>query len=362
MKKNKSKLILIALVILFCAAAALLYPVLSRKMLGTAPVQTPTVQTSMTRYTVGRGNIQKTAVGNGNLSYGESRRKTLPFAVKVEDVLVKKGEKVTAGQAVLKVNMDSLLETITELEAKLTGEQNALSKLASAYADEKELAAGFSGRVKSLYVQKGDLVQGQAFTATGLCLLSLDGKMFVEVSGKNLSTGDKLTVVENKTSYPAVVNRVEGEKAVVTFSDEKILPGAKVSVYQNEALVLDAEAQVHMPYPVQTLLQGSIKEITVGINQAVSARTTLFKVAQVERSAEYAVQLQKLERASAQLSEAKQLYAQGVVAAETDGVVQNTCAASDIAENTELFALFLGQANQMTVGIDELSMPEISVG
>lgn len=310
------------------------------------------------------GNLEKTVTGTGSLSISQTENVTLPFAVTVEESLVREGEQVSAGDNLLRVSLDALKTTLSTLNDELSTTDSSILQLAKSYSDTASLTSSVSGRVKELYCEEGDLVQNVMEEHNALALLSLDGKMKVTIDYGSLSVGDSLSVNDNGTKYTGTVQSTDGSTATITFSDTKTLPGTLVQVIMSDIIIGTGEAQISMPAYYTSSSEGRISKVSVKINSTIANRTVLFTLAQVPISSEYDDLIKEREDLLSVIQEAKDLWATGIIKAPMDGIVQSISSASPQSQESgaALASLYAGDAKQMVVSVDELDIINVKVG
>ncbi len=317
-----------------------------------------------TVHEIARGTIQNTVTGTGMLSFNRAFPFALPFPIKVTETLVRQGQAVARGDALVAVDSADLMETLVALEEALSDAESELSQQSKAYESEAGIPAGFAGRIKAIHAQVGSLVQDYVDDGQSLAILSLDGRMVVRIPGEGLAVGQTLTVAEGRSRFAATVDRLEGALAAITFSDSRVLPGTRVSVYRDRDEIGSGDAEVNLPYEIRPQVQGYILRIPVSLNQQVSAKTVLFRISQIALSQGYVFQQRRVESATQHLKQAQEIFRSGTVTAPEDGVVDNLIEASpaQVDADTVLFTLLTGGAGSMDISIDELDIDSVASG
>ena len=321
-------------------------------------------ETSYVKVQIGTGNLEKTVTGTGTLSISKTQDVTARFPVVVTNVRVSAGEAVKAGDPLLDVDKNALNTAIATLQSDLTTAEDSLAQLVRSHEDDTTLTIGAAGRVKAVYGSVGDLTQDVMEKSGALMLLSMDGKMKVSISASDLIIGQTVTVMDGQTKYTGTVESVSGGTAAITFSDAKTLEGANVQVVQNSVILGSGTAQINMPFLYTTTTQGRISKIYPSVNSSVSRRGSLFYLTQVPVSEEYHTLVNQRDDILQKLKEARAVLASGVIASPIDGIVSTVAAAStaEAAANTALSTLYVGNAMQMVVSVDELDIINVQVG
>ena len=221
-----------------------------------------------------------------------------------------------------------------------------------------------SARIKKIYGKVGDLVQDVMNEYDALAVLSMDGKMKVVIPKGELTVGATVTVHDGLVKYAGVVQSIEGDTAVITFADTKTLEGASVEVTKNSISLGTSEAQINLPFYFTSTTQGRIASIGYVVNNKPNRNAVLFSLTQVPVSSEYDTLMIKRQQTMDSLKAAKEVLTSGVIPASVDGIVSSVTTASltDTAANTVLASLYVGDAKQMVISVDELDIIHVSVG
>ena len=267
------------------------------------------------------GAIDEVIRGGGTLE-AEAETVTLPSGVKITEFLVENGDRVAQGDPLAEVDKVSLLSAITEVQDTL----DYLEDQMSGVKDEKvaqTVQTRPGGRVKQVYAQAGDDVQEVMLEYGSLAVLSLDGLMAVDVQTEEGSdVGEKvlLTLEDGTEAEGRVESRLSGVM-VVTVEDEGYGAGQTVRVRTEDGQDLGSgELYIHSPWNA-TAYAGTVSQVSVTEEEVAYAGRTLFTLT----DREYAAQLNdlsNLHREYEQLMQSMvQMYADGYLAAPTDGIV-----------------------------------------
>lgn len=320
--------------------------------------------TEYVKVQVSTGNLEKTVIGTGTLSISQTQDVKVDYPVVVTNVLVSAGEKVAAGDPLMDVDTDSLQTAITTLESDLDTANTTLLQLAKSYSDDSTLTLATSGRVKAIYASVGDKVEDVMAEYGGLMLLSMDGKMKVTIEASDLDIGDTVQVMDGSSKYTGTVEDVDNGKVTITFVDTYTLDGSDVKVVKNSIILGSGTAKINMPYVYTSSEKGYISKIYQKLNGKPGSRASLFYVTQVPVSTEYTAQQKTRDTILEQIKTAKAVLAAGTITSPIDGIVSSVVSASD-AENaagTALATLYVGDAKQMIISVDELDIINVSVG
>ena len=330
-----------------------------------APASTR-AQRSYTEYAISRGSLSKTVTGTGTLSIARTEDVALPYAVTVTEMLVEEGDTVTAGQPLMKIDTAALQTTIDELQTALDTTESEIAALADDYVNAKYLKLGIDGVVKEVYLSKGEYIQDVMAEHGSLALLSLDGKMYVDIpaeEGMKVSTELKV-IVNGSRVMDAVVRSVENGVARITFTDLYAANGQEVDVRYEGKIIASAPAQIHMPYYVTSNEQGYIETVQLEVNAKKYSGNRICYLVNIPMSATYDAKQQTRQNQRTQLDEMKTLLAAGCITAPADGIVSTVTTASAAAQEayTSLCSLYVGDEKEMIISVDELDIISVAVG
>ena len=140
-----------------------------------------TAADTMRSYEVKTGTISTTVSGTGTLTADDVETLDLLSLVEVDSVYVKAGDTVQEGDLLASVDTVSvktalklLQEEIDELDEEIEDEQGETVS--------SSVKSGVTGRVKKIYASADEKVTDVMAENGALLLLSLDGKMAVQVS------------------------------------------------------------------------------------------------------------------------------------------------------------------------------------
>jgi len=268
------------------------------------------------------GSISTTVVGTGTLQNDTAGAVRIPEGLTMEEVLVESGDAVQEGDVLAKVNAASVLKALSEAQEELEaldGEINeAKDKEESVY-----VKTYIAGRVKKIYAGAGKSVLSVMEKKGALLVLSIDGRMAVELADvSGVSAGDTVTVtLTDGTEEEGTVESMTDGVCVVTLTDDGPKMGEKVTVTDADGKELGSgKLYVHQPIEI-TGTSGTVAEVLVEENEEVSASETLLELEDVSDSAEYQQLLAKRSDLTEGLKRLTQLAADPAVRAEYDGIV-----------------------------------------
>lgn len=283
------------------------------------------------------GSISTTVVGTGTLQNDTAGAVKIPAGLTMEEVLVESGDAVQEGDVLAKVNAASVLKALSEAQEELKELDGEINEA----KDEKEseyVKTYIAGRVKKIYAETGKSVLSVMEKKGALLVLSIDGRMAVELTDvSGVSAGDTVTVtLPDGTEEEGTVESMADGVCVVTLTDDGPKMGEKVTVTDADGKELGREKlYVHQSIEI-TGTSGTVAEVLVEENEEVSASETLLELEDVSDSAEYQQLLAKRGDLTERLKRLTQLAADPVIRAEYDGIVAsvNVTAEDGSAENS----------------------------
>lgn len=324
-KLSEKKHILLALgALVLCALGALLLPRL-RPLGGQSEVE---VVEQLVSGTVERGDIERRLIGGGTIADVGSKTVSLAGDIEFSYRAVSNGDYISGGQLIAAVDKADVLAAIEELNDLIKSLDSAIE--AARYdVVSSRLTAPRDGRVKAIYVQPGDSVAAAVEEYGALMLLSLDGRMAVQLDAGSLTLGAGVTVtLESGETLAGVVQSVTEGVATVTVSDETASPGEKVTVSVAGENVGSGELYIHSELKL-TGFTGTVSAVNVAVNAPVSASNTLITLTDTEYSGNYDALLAQRRKLEAQMQRLFAVYEQGGVYAELSGRVSGLDEALD---------------------------------
>lgn len=312
--------------------------------------------------TIGTGTLTKSVTGTGSLSINTTEDVTTDFPVTLTKVLVRAGESVTEGQAIAEVDTDALKASIIAINEEVISLDSSIASLTNSYKETSTLKSSVAGRVKAIYGKTGDMTSTVMAEYGGLMLISTDGKMRVTVNTTRLSLDDTVTVTADGKDYTGTVESVDGSKAVITFTDTTVLPGTKCEVTYNGKRLATPKAEVNMPAIVTTTTDGCISKIYVKVNGAVYKNTQLIYLTHIPADTDYDDYMQQRDAKVAALAQARQVLISGEISATVSGIVESTVSRGSYEAGESLATVYVGDAKQMVISVDELDIIHVEVG
>ena len=266
-------------------------------------------------------SISKTLSGTGMLTEEEAVKVTIPEGVKITKYLVANGEAVKEGQPVAEVDKTSVMRTISDVNETLTELSSKIDEASGNLADQY-ISARSAGRVKAVYASSGDSVREVITQYGSLAVISLDGKMAVDLNADGLSAGQRVSVIlSDEKEVSGLISSISLGTAVITIDDQYGTIGEEVTILDADGKLLGTGAlYVHAPWNV-IAYTGTIAGIFLREEQKVWNGTNLFRLSGTEDTAEYDMLTAQRREYEDIAYELFLLYQDGVVKAPCDGVV-----------------------------------------
>lgn len=271
-----------------------------------------------------KGNISTTVVGTGNLERAEAEEVYLPEGIEVEEVLVSGGDYVEEGDVLAKLDAASITSEMLSIQEEVSDLDEEINDV----KDDKEsdtVVTKISGRVKKIYAEKGDQVTDIIAEEGALLLLSVDGKMAVELKNvTGVTQGDEVevTLSDGSTVKEGTVASVEETSCVVTLTDRGTTLGELVSVKDEDGKSLgNGKLVIHQQMEI-TAVGGTVKSIQVEEGETVDAGETLMTLSNLPASAEYQELTARREKLTKRLKTLMQLSKTNTLTADFSGTVQ----------------------------------------
>lgn len=271
---------------------------------------------------VTRQELETQILGGGLLSGEGALSLDIPADVKITEYLVSNGDSVAEGEPIATVDRVSVMNAITQVQETLDYLSDEISAARSDTAPTTVTALA-SGTVKVIYAQEDDLVSDVMLENGALVVLSLDGKMAVQVEADTDLAVDAPVIVtlEDGTQVTgAVKSNIQG-KLTVTVEDEDYTPEQTVQVTLEDGTDLGSGAlYIHSPWNAFAY-SGTVSWVSVSVGQTVSAGQTLMTLTDTGHTAEYQQLVDQHQEYEELMQELFQLYQSGSVTAPCDGIV-----------------------------------------
>lgn len=268
-------------------------------------------------------SISNTIVGTGNLEAQEAVSLKIPSGITISQVKVESGDHVSKGDVLAYADTASVLSAIEEVQNEIASLDEEIYEIQE--GDEEEaLTVKVDGRVKKIYVSEGDDAAECMLENGALMLLSIDGKLGVDLEGisQEVTEGDEVTVTLSAgTAVTGTVESVSGRNCTVTLTDSGVGMGDTAVVTNEEGETIGTGiTYIHQPLEVTGSL-GTVAEINVVEDEAVESGDTLLTLDQ-EDGTEYKTLLEERETLAASLKELISLSENGEIKADMDGTIE----------------------------------------
>ncbi len=245
---------------------------------------------------------------------------SIPTGVELEFVK-ENGDMVAPGELIATADSAGVMLAIAEL-------QSAMAEIDEKIEDARDgsststLSAPADGRVKAVYAESGDTVSEVMYENGALLLLSLDGKMAVDIAASSVSAGQAITVEFNDGSTAdGRVSTIAGSRATVTISDNGPAVGEAVALRDENGELLGSGAlYIHSELKI-TGYYGTIDSLSVSLNEYVYADEELLSISISDSSAAYAGLLAQRQEMERQMQTLFELYQDGGIYATSGGFI-----------------------------------------
>lgn len=316
MKKLTKKDIILYSVIIIILSLVLIASLSGRRK---APAETSRVVEEVRVATVEKGEITDLITGTGSIESTGSAKVSLPGPVGVKKWLVSEGDYVTEGQTIAEIDKT----TITAAMAEVTDVIKNIDRIIARGNNEEKpehVTAPSKGRVKAIYAKVGDNVSDVMYADGALMLISLDGKMAVDVSGTGFKTGETLQVIkeDGRIINGTVAATKEGVITVIV-PDDAAEYGEVLTVYDELGAILGGgEAYIHSQLVVSAYT-GCVSAVHVSVNAEVSSGQRLISMSAAESTTSYYLMLSRRHELEESMHELLGVYEAGIITAPCSG-------------------------------------------
>lgn len=266
--------------------------------------------------------IETILIGGGQLSSNATEEITIPEKIKLTEYLVGNGDIVKKGDAIATVDKVSVLTALSDVQETL---DHLAGELANAFnaSDTDEVTAHAGGLVKILYAQEGDSVRDVMLQNGSLAVLSLDGRMAVDIRrSTSLKAGSTVCVyLEDDTELEGKVESSAGGTLTVSIEDEGYAIGETVTVKTEDGDRLGrGPLYIHNAWNA-TAYYGTISDINVSEGDTIAAGKTLFELEVGNNSAQFQILASQRQEYEELMQALFRMYDSGVITAPCDGIV-----------------------------------------
>ena len=277
-----------------------------------------------TKVTAETGSISNTIVGTGNLEADTPVALKIPSGITVSEVKVESGDHVSSGDVLAEVDSSSVYEAMEEVQEKIKVLDQQIAELQED-TDDEIISASVDGRVKKIYISQGENITSCMLEHGALLVLSVDGKMAVDLTDSALVPSEEDTVTVTLSSgiqVEGTVEKVSDNECTITMTDSGVGLGDTATVTDEEGNSIGAgTTYIHQPLQV-TGTAGSISEVNVSEDEAVDSGDTLLTLDEDSITAEYEVLYGKREALAETLTELLNLAEKGTITADMDGTIE----------------------------------------
>lgn len=312
---KKKLLISAAALILVLALVLMLLP--RRKAM---PQSSVNVVKELITGTAETGSITETFVYGGTIASVGARPVSLAGSVKLTGWAVSSGDYVEAGDLLATVDKSSVLSAISDLDELMATLDSAIESSRSD-AVSSAIYAPASGRVKAVFVESGESVTDAMYENSALMLLSLDGRMAVDIDAGDMSPGTALTVtLSDGTELSGSVYSISEGTAAVTVPDTAAEYGDTVTVSYDGDVIGTGILRINNPLRVVGYA-GTVSSVSVSAVAYVYSGQQLLTLTDTGYSARYETLLEKRRTLETQMQELFKAYETGGVYAASSGCV-----------------------------------------
>ena len=325
--------------------------------------------TSYSRAGVTRGALEETVYGSGTTSARNQTNVLAEAEGTLTDLRVSVGDAVKAGDILAVMTNADLDDTITDLEFDLWELDDQILST-SAGSKVTTIEAPAAGRVVAIYAEAGDDALAVFRREGALAIISTDGRMKVELSdvdtSSGVSLGEKLTVTgETFIAEGTVVDLTrQGTSLTLTIQDDSLPMGETVTVARQNGVSLGTSTlEVNKPMAVSSY-GGTIESVKVSVGDKVKRADTLFKLTDSPLTLKIENLRLQREAAAKSLEEAKQQRENLIVVAPCDGMIATLSISEgdEISSGAMLCSILEGEDMNLTIAVDELDVVEVEVG
>ncbi len=315
-KSTIVKIIVIVSIIVGAAAAGIIY---ARKYVSKKFADTKQTYTSV------EANVQDLSTrvsGTGTLLDSDTEDYEIPEGIDIDEVIAEVGDTVEKGQTLAKINTNSVLAAMYEVQAKMDAIDKQLQK-ASEQKAATTIKSQVKGRVKAIYVKKNSNVISTMTSKNALMILSLDGYMSVEIDNCDLKAGAKVKVKSGSKTYNGTVRTVGESKTKIVLTDNGPVLGADATVKSTDGKKTYGTGKLEVNSPLSIVsYAGKVSEVKVKVNQVVKKGKVLLKLTSTSYTANYEALIKERKELAEDLAELLKIYNDGAILAQMSGTIK----------------------------------------
>ncbi len=362
-KQRRRKVVRTVIIVIAVIAVALVLLVLSLRR--SVEKKFAAAEKEVLTYEVKPGTIHTLVTGSGVLAQVDEEEIKVPAGVEIDEVFPEAGDLVTEGELLAKVDMASVMNTLSDTQSQLKTLDKSINNAKDDTASTS-LTAGVSGRVKTIYAEIGDDVASCMAENGALALLSLDGYLAVDIEAEGPSRGDSVTVTRaDGTIVSGVVEEARKGQLTVLVSDDGPLVDEEVTVSDNGGKALGkGKLYIHSPLAV-TGYAGIVSGIPTRENAKVSSGSAIVTLTDTKTSANYDALLRQREDLEETLMDLLTIYRDGAVLSKMDGLVSSVEYDEDTfnsAVENQILTLYPQKQMSVTISVDETDILSLKEG
>jgi len=291
-------------------------------LLASRSVEADGPQATILTATAGKRSITTRLIGGGQLASDATEEITIPAQIKLTKYLVGNGDNVKKGDPIARVDKVSVMTALQEVQKTLDYLSKQLSS-ASSDTQPDTVKARSGGTVKILYAETGDNVRDVMLRHGALAVLSLDGRMALDIPCEiQLFPGTLLPVtLEDGTVLDGRVEAAQDGTLTVSVEDDNYPVGLKAAVSGTDGKTLGSgELYIHSPWNA-TAYAGTITAVNTQENTRVSSGKVLFRLETAGHSAQFQILTEQRRDYEELMVELFAMYDSGVITAPCDGFV-----------------------------------------
>ena len=279
-------------------------------------------QASILSTQAGGRTIRTELIGGGQLAGSATEAITIPEEVKLTEYLVGNGDSVKKGDPIARVDKVTVMAALAQVQETLDYLSRQMAS-ASGDTNPNQVTAQAGGLVKVIYGNPGDAVRDVMLKHGALAVLSLDGRMAVDIDrSTDLNYGTIVTVtLADDTEVEGRVESAFGGTLTVSIEDRDYDIGEKVVVHTEEGRRLGSgQLYVHSPWNA-TAYDGTIEKVNVKVGETVKAGKKLFQLDVSGKSARFQILASQRQEYETLMQDLFTMYSTGVLTAPCDGLV-----------------------------------------
>ena len=272
--------------------------------------------------TVSTGTISSSVIGTGTLTNEDSTDIEIPSGLEIETVYVESGDTVEIGQILATVTADSLAEALTSTQEDIASLDSRINDAVGTSSTEK-VTSSVDGRVKKIYVSSGDDTAAAMLENKALMLISLDGKMAVNLeTSAPVAVNDSVTVtLSGGSTVTGTVISAGGNSCKVTMTDKGPAYGEGVSVSAEDGTYIGS-GNLYINQELKVVATtGKVKTVHVSENESISVDDKLVTLSGDFASAEYYSLVSQRKSLEDTLEKLLQISQSGGITASEGGII-----------------------------------------